>query len=130
MNMLKKFALGVASALGLLAPAFAFAQTGQNILNVVDLVALVMNRLVGIAIIIALFWFIWGLMSYIQTDSGDGDKGRDKGRERMIMGTIAFFVIVSIWGLVRFLQNSFGLAGSSGNLRNEEVPFVGNQIQR
>lgn len=129
--MFKRFTIGLSSTLGLLTPALAFAQTGQNILNVVDLIALIMNRVVGIAIIIALFWFIWGLVGYIADSSDDAEKGRAKGRERMIMGTIAFFVIVSIWGLVRFLQTSFGLGGDkSGNLQNDEIPYVGEEVRR
>ena len=129
MDMFKKFALSIASRAGFLVPDMAFAQTWQNILNIVDFVALIMNRLVGIAIIVAMFWFIWGLYNYIEGESKDPGK-RANGIERMTMGTVAFFVIVSIWGLVRFLQNAFGLQGSSGNLQNREVPFVGEQVQR
>ncbi|OHB25492.1 MAG: hypothetical protein A2542_02105 [Parcubacteria group bacterium RIFOXYD2_FULL_52_8] len=115
--------------MALLMPAFAYAQTAQNIINIVDIVALILNRMVGIFIIIALMWFIWGLYEYIESESKDPGK-RKNGIERMVMGTVAFFVIVSIWGLVRFLQNSLGIQGSSSNLRNEEIPFVGGQVQR
>ena len=113
----------------LLLPALAFAQTAQNIIAVVDVFALIMNRIVGIVIIFAIIWFIWGLAEYIFEDSGDA-KNRAKGRERMIMGVIALFVIISIWGLVRFLQNSLGIQGSSSNLRNEEIPYIGNPVRQ
>lgn len=128
MNIVKKlFTTG--GLMALLMPAFAYAQTAQNIINIVDIVALILNRMVGIFIIIALMWFIWGLYEYIESESKDPGK-RKNGIERMVMGTVAFFVIVSIWGLVRFLQNSLGIQGSSSNLRNEEIPFVGGQVQR
>jgi hypothetical protein len=38
----------------------------------------------------------------------------DKHRGQLIAGVIAFFVVISIWGLVRFLQVTF-LGGTSSN---------------
>lgn len=127
MQRLNKIILGSGAISGLLLPALAFAQTAQNIINVVDVIALILNRVVGIVIILAMVWFVYGLEEYISNSSGDPGK-RKEGREKMIMGVIAFFVIVSVWGLVRFLQNSLGIQGSSSNLRNEEIPYVGNQV--
>ena len=129
MNLSSKKIAVAASISGLLLPALASAQTAQNIIAVVDVFALILNRVVGIVIIFAIIWFIWGLAEYIFEESGDA-KNRAKGRERMIMGVIALFVIISIWGLVRFLQNSLGIQGSSSNLRNEEIPYIGNPVQR
>jgi len=117
---------GLAAAV--LMPAVAHAQA-QNILAVIDVLAIILNRIVAIVIIIAMIWFIWGLVEYISESSGDPGK-RKEGRERMVMGTIAFFVIVSIWGLVRFLQSSLGIQDGANNLRNDEIPYIGNQVQR
>ena len=56
---------------------------------------------------LALVWFLWGLAMYIL--SGPGEKA-DEGRSRMIYGIIALFVMISVWGLVRVLSNTFGTA--------------------
>lgn len=128
MNIIEKLFIG-ASSLGLLMPALAFAQTAQNLIAVIDVVALIVNRIVGISIVFALIYFIWGLYNYIEKDAGDVAK-RTEGMHRMTMGVVALFAIISVWGLVRFLQNSLGIQGSSSNLRIEEIPFVGNPGQR
>ncbi|MBI5138605.1 MAG: hypothetical protein HZA95_02280 [Candidatus Vogelbacteria bacterium] len=124
MNKYKKYIAGVAGLGAVLTPMMAFA-VGQNVINIIDVIALILNRVVGIVIIIALIWFIWGLAEYIEAKSGKAEN-RPEGRERMVMGAIAFFAIVSIWGLVRFLQTATGVSGS--NLRNDEIPYIGNPV--
>ncbi|PIR45028.1 MAG: hypothetical protein COV10_01615, partial [Candidatus Vogelbacteria bacterium CG10_big_fil_rev_8_21_14_0_10_51_16] len=90
MNTKYKILLGCLIG-ALLVPAVASAQA-QNILAVIDVIAIILNRVVAIVIILAMIWFVWGLMGYIAEGSEDSKAGREKGRERMIMGTIAFFV--------------------------------------
>jgi hypothetical protein len=40
-----------------------------------------------------------------------GGKG-GKGKEIMIAGLLGLFVMVSIWGLIRLLQNTLGVSGA------------------
>ena len=40
--------------------------------------------------------------------AGD-EKGREEGKSRMIWGIIGLFVIVSMWGLVRFVGETLGV---------------------
>ena len=42
----------------------------------------------------------------------------------MIWGLIGLAVIVSIWGLIAVLRNSFGIDNSAGNLGGGLVPTV------
>ena len=44
----------------------------------------------------------------------------------MIWGVIALFIIVSVWGIVAFLANVFGVEG----VRALPTPFVPNDIAR
>lgn len=96
-------------ALGMYAvPAIAFAQTLGSILA--DIRGL-LDTLVPILIVLALVYFIWGVIKYI-TSTGD-EEGQSQARNIMIWGIIALFVIVSVWGLVAVLQSTFGVGTGS-----------------
>ncbi len=53
---------------------------------------------------IALLIFLWGLAIFIFKD----DK-KEEGRNRMVWGVIALFVMIAVWGLVGFLRVLFGV---------------------
>lgn len=51
---------------------------------------------------IALLVFFWGLAMFIK-NAGSED-GQGKGRQIMLWGIVSLFVMVSIWGIVAFLN--------------------------
>ncbi len=55
----------------------------------------------------AIIAFIWGVITYV---IGKGDpKVLEKGRWYMVWGIVALFVMISVWGLVKVLGNTFGI---------------------
>jgi hypothetical protein len=56
---------------------------------------------------LAVAMFIWGVIQYVL--GGDEEKAREKGKQFMLWGIIALTVMVSIWGLVGILTNTFNL---------------------
>ena len=77
------------------------------------IVSNVLNPLVGLIMAAALVYFFIGVVKYIQ--KGGDDKEREVGRKMMVYGIIALSVMVSVWGLVNVLQNTFSL--------NPDVPI-------
>ena len=57
--------------------------------------------------IFAVASFIWGVVQFVINDSEESKKA--KGRNFMIWGIIALAVMVSVWGLVGILENTFGI---------------------
>jgi hypothetical protein len=94
-----------ASALAL--PAVAAAQTVQGVLNTFGQI---INILVVLAIGVAIVVFFYGMIKYLLSA---GEK-KAEGLQLMLYGIVAIFVMVSIWGLVRLLGNTF-LPGVSNN---------------
>lgn len=68
---------------------------GSNILN--PLVALIMGA--------ALVVFLFGVLKFIR--DGDKPEERKKGGAMMMYGVVGFFVMLSVWGLVGILTNTF-----------------------
>ncbi|MDD2935054.1 MAG: hypothetical protein PHX25_01115 [Candidatus Pacebacteria bacterium] len=106
---MKKFlVLGGAS---LLAPAIVLAADFTTILQKVeDIIGLIVPIVISLAVI----YFLYGLVGFITKAGADQKTARDQ----MIWGIIILFVMVSIWGLVALIQNTFGIRGTEGTVTN------------
>lgn len=97
-------------------PALVLAQTtvGINDLGIEEVGTSIMTIINGtiMPLIIALgvLFIVWGIITYM---TGKSDDAKKEGKDRIIFGIIGLAVIVSIWGLVAVLVNSFGL-GTGG----------------
>ena len=56
------------------------------------------QTLTVLAVALALLFFFWGLAQFI-LKSGDA-ASHEEGKNKMVWGVIALFVMVSIWGIV------------------------------
>ncbi|MDP3763843.1 MAG: hypothetical protein Q8Q92_04385 [bacterium] len=68
-----------------------------------DLIQVVIPVIAGLALLV----FFWGLFKFILRVGGD-EKAVTEGKSLMIWGLIALFVLVSIWGIMRFLSGELG----------------------
>jgi hypothetical protein len=98
---INKFAAGT-TMMALILPGIAAAADANSILATVSGI---INSLVPIILSLAIVFFLWGVLQYI-TKAGE-EKG--KAREQMLWGIIAIAVMVSIWGLVGVIRNTFQL---------------------
>jgi len=107
-----KKTLATFSALSLAMPLVASAQALQPLANLIGAIARIVGALVPILITIALVAFFWGLVRYLY--KAGGEKGTKEGKDLMIWGLIALFVMVSVWGIVRLAQDSLGINPNAG----------------
>ena len=94
--------------MGLLIPGVVFAQMATADASgflqfVYDVVTFIVPLLVSAAII----YFLWGVLQFVS--SGDDETKRVEGRHLMVNGVIAIFVMVSVWGLVSLIDETFKL---------------------
>jgi hypothetical protein len=76
--------------------------------NILDfLTCLIISSIVPLLFAIATVGFIWGVMQMV-INPDDAEK-RKQGKQYMIWGILAIFVMVSIWGLVQIITNTFGI---------------------
>ncbi len=81
-------------------PTIADAVTLAHTLKVVSGI---INAIIPIVLALAVLFFFWGLAMYMFK----AGENKEEGLNIMIMGTIAIFVMVSIWGIIRVLQQTF-----------------------
>ncbi len=60
---------------------------------------------IAVVAAIALLAFFWGLVKFVFRFKGD-EKEVEEGKRIMKWGLIALFVMVSVWGIVRFMQSA------------------------
>ena len=102
---MKRIGLIALGAVAIL-PAFAHAQLG-NVENIVDAIVRLVDLATPIVVGIALLVFFWGLVKFIFA-SGNED-AKEQGKNLMIGGIIALFVIVSIVGIIRWIGDAVGV---------------------
>ena len=95
------------SALLLVLPAVASAQSLQPLANLIGAIARLVGALVPILITLALVVFFIGLVRYLWGAGGKGD--HSKGKSMMIWGLVTLFVMVSVWGVVGLLGDTLGV---------------------
>ena len=100
------------------APAFAFAQTLGNISTLVTSLGNIVRLALPIVVAIALLAFFWGLVKFIFAQGNEEAKADAK--KIMLWGLIALFVMVAVWGLVRFIGTALGIT-PGGSI---EIPTV------
>lgn len=109
--MLRIAAIHCAVFVILFAPSTALAQdTGgpnRTLFGIITILEEALRALLPIAVGVALLFFFWGLALTILRAGSEAALA--KGKSIMLWGVISLFVIVSIWGIVLFLANLFGV---------------------
>jgi hypothetical protein len=76
----------------------SFAEVVQIFINIIS----AMVPAVGL---LALFFFMWGGFQVL-LNSGN-EQALAEGKKRLVYGIIALFVMVSVWGILEVLDNTF-----------------------
>lgn len=100
-------------------PAIAFAQNATQLFSLLQILRDVLGYLMPVLIILGVLYVAWGVISFV-TKTNEEERAKAKGA--ILYGVIGLFVIVSIWGLVAFLQTTLGIRG--GGLNADQTPCV------
>lgn len=68
---------------------------------------LIGRSVVPLIFTLAVVMFMWGVVQFIM--GAEEEAKRTKGKQFMLWGIVALFVMVSVWGLVRILGTTFGV---------------------
>ncbi|KND47764.1 MAG: hypothetical protein AB201_02420 [Parcubacteria bacterium C7867-006] len=93
-----------------LAPVLTFAQTLGNLSALVQDFGQIIGRIIPIMFALAIIYFFWGLVVFLRA-AGD-PKAQEAGRNQMIWGVVAIAVMLSIYGLVYWLQTNLGVTNN------------------
>ena len=95
----------IIAALGAAAlPALAFAQNFSTIGNGIVSISNIISQLIYLVIGVGVLLFLIGVLQFV-TAGGDEEK-REAGRNMMVFGIIALFVMTAVWGFVNILGST------------------------
>ncbi len=98
------FAAGPTAASGSGCGAKGFG-TLANILNWAS--CILIDSVLPLLVSLAVVGFVYGIITYFLNP--DNEEKRKGGKQFMIWGLIGLFAIISLWGLVGVLSNTFGV---------------------
>lgn len=84
-----------------ISPVLSLAQNLTGIKLLVGDVGDIVDLLRPIVVGLALLYFFWGIATFI-LNAGDS-KLREEGKQRMIWGIVAMFVLIAIWGIIDYI---------------------------
>ncbi|HEY4509127.1 MAG TPA: hypothetical protein VJC13_02490 [Candidatus Paceibacterota bacterium] len=83
----------------------------------------ILGTVIPIIFGIALIYFFWGSAQFI-LESGDVKK-REDGKQKMIWGIVALFVMFSIYGILRFIGVALGISVGTSDTPLPSTPISG-----
>ena len=90
---------------------------GGGLWNLFYIVMDILSQVIILLVAFAVVFFLYGILKYIT--AGDDEDKRTKMKNVMIYGIIGLFVMISFWGIVNILINTFELDTSP----YVEVPY-------
>ncbi len=97
--------------LSLLFPSVSFAALG-GLTDLLNSTRVLINLVIPVIFGIAIIFFFWGTAQFI-LEAGN-EKTRAEGKQKMLWGIIALFVMVSIYGIIHFIGSAVGIEVSGG----------------
>ncbi|MCI0533154.1 hypothetical protein L0Y49_02945 [bacterium] len=85
-------------------PLHAFAQ-GTDVYDIFDIVIDISLRVIVITFVFIFVAFFWGLALFIK-NLGGKEEALTQGKQWMFWSVVAIFVVVSLYGILGFLQRS------------------------
>ena len=97
------FLFFLSGAVSIMVPCVTFAATIETTLDMFLYVALMLIRIFGTLAFVA---FFYGLALFLLNHE---DKTiNEKGKNVMVWGVLALFVMITIWGIIGFMQDTIG----------------------
>lgn len=99
---------------------FSCFAAGSGVEGVIETLICLVSSLVPLLVSIAVLVFLWGMVKFIA--HADDEKALAEGKQLIIWGLVGIFVIVALWSIVGYVQESLGL--DTGGLGGVSVPSL------
>lgn len=104
-------------------PILALAATPRDLPGLANMLASLLNGGTAFLVVLAMVIFFWGIVRHLLKESKLWGGGTEFSRTVM-GGLMVIFVMVSIWGILRLLQNTlFRSNGNTSTNSNTSAPL-------
>jgi heme/copper-type cytochrome/quinol oxidase subunit 4 len=109
----------IITSIAIFAPSIAFAQAITDINSLSYKLTNIGNVVIQVLIALAVIWIIFNIVRYIL--AADKPEERSKFGVAILWSIVGLFVILSIWGLVNILSNTFR---TNSNTPTNQYPVI------
>ena len=81
------------------------SETVSNLIYQVN--RLILNPIIALLFAVALVVFIWGIVEFIS--HVNSEDGREKGKRHMVWGMVGLLIMVSVFGIMQIIVDTFDL---------------------
>jgi heme/copper-type cytochrome/quinol oxidase subunit 2 len=92
-------------------PIFAYA---SDVFDMIDLGVDALSAAIPLTLSLSIVIFLWGVVKFVSS-AGD-EKAIEEGRQIIVWGMVAIFVIVSLWGIIGFITETLDLDTPGGDV--------------
>lgn len=100
---------------------FGWWFTSTNIAHAVTIDTLIyrlgtqiINPIIVFMMALALLVFIWGIVEFLMNQGGGEEKAVMDGKRHIFWGLVGLLIMVSVFGIMRLIINTFGIQGPPG----------------
>ncbi|MFZ2555527.1 MAG: hypothetical protein WAZ27_00450 [Minisyncoccia bacterium] len=99
-------------------------EAGEQLLQ--RIITYIVDPAIRVVFTLGLFLFLWGIIEYLW-EVKDG-KADGNGRTHMVYGLVGMLIMVSVYGIIALIVNTFGLDISSTDVSRANDIRVGNSF--
>ena len=92
-------------------PLVSFAQTKNELSDIINIIVDYLGRILFLLMAVAVVMFVWYVIKYFILPN----ENRKEAGLYVMYSLIGFFVILSLWGIVAIIGNTFGLGNTDNN---------------
>lgn len=81
---------------------------------------IIVNPIIVLLFAVALVVFLWGLFEFIK--GSDSSDARSKGVQHIFWGLIGMAIMVSVFGIINILLDTFEISGENARAVNQILP--------
>ncbi len=98
----------------LLAPSLVDAAAPKNFCELVNFFVTIFNALTGLFVLAALATYLYGISMNVRA----GENSKKNLKNIILWGLLGLFVMVSVWGILRILQETLFQSAPSGSVES------------
>lgn len=68
----------------------------------------ILNPIIAFLFVLASILFVYGLVKFFLA-AKEGGEDRETGKKHMVWGLVGMFIMISVFGIMRLIVNTFGI---------------------
>ena len=92
---------------------------------------IILNPIIALLFAVSTIYFLYGIVKFLSIGAEGVDKSRKEAQDAILWGIVGMVVMFSVFGLIRFVLNTFGVGNTTINGVNvQPTNYLDNKIPK